>query len=537
MPLESTPLRVLLLTLPLLTSACSETDAPTPEPEEEAWDGTYTPLVDPTDWVDRGPFAPCTLTVPVGTTVADCAAPSLFDLTACDGAALSKVEGHGIYQAFLRPTAGDYVDFAGIRVPEDGTAGTLNFRPLTHQRLSEGFVLSSRYTLGGGTRQVTLVGCAAPSEDRVTGCYARCANDKVTVAGTFDAARMTWGRDEQESSGGFTPLSETFVSLGLPADLYVARGHAYVVSLELGARSPGGLTVFDVSDPRHPILRKQVTIPGDGYWNAAWAHEDALYVASGAAGVLVFDISNPADPTYVRNVPGGAPLNVHTLFVDGDRLYAVSPEPVGDTLIFDVSKPLEPRLLNRFVVSDDVSSYPSPHDSFVYQGRLYLSQFTTGYVVLDVKDPMNVQELGRYTFGSGSNGPMSHASAVGTFAGKTIAFEGGEGPGTHLRVLDVTDPTNIPLIGRYQLREHASIHNMVLVGNRLYLAYYQEGVRVLDVSVPPQPREIAYFNTFRESDPYRSDFVTDGAIGIRVPGDGHVYVVDTSRGLLIFEEP
>lgn len=29
----------------------------------------------------------------------------------------------------------------------------------------------------------------------------------------------------------------------------------------------------------------------------------------------------------------------------------------------------------------------------------------------------------------------------------------------------------------------------------------------------------------------------EGAIGIRVPGDGHVYVVDTARGLLIFNEP
>jgi hypothetical protein len=29
----------------------------------------------------------------------------------------------------------------------------------------------------------------------------------------------------------------------------------------------------------------------------------------------------------------------------------------------------------------------------------------------------------------------------------------------------------------------------------------------------------------------------EGAIGMRVPGDGHVYVVDTSRGLLIFNQP
>jgi hypothetical protein len=46
---------------------------------------------------------------------------------------------------------------------------------------------------------------------------------------------------------------------------------------------------------------------------------------------------------------------------------------------------------------------------------------------------------------------------------------------------------------------------------------------------------VAYFNTYRESDPGRSDFL-DGAIGIRVPGDGYVYVVDKPRGLLILRE-
>ncbi len=28
-----------------------------------------------------------------------------------------------------------------------------------------------------------------------------------------------------------------------------------------------------------------------------------------------------------------------------------------------------------------------------------------------------------------------------------------------------------------------------------------------------------------------------GAMGIRIPGDGYVYAVDTSRGLMIFKQP
>ena len=35
----------------------------------------------------------------------------------------------------------------------------------------------------------------------------------------------------------------------------------------------------------------------------------------------------------------------------------------------------------------------------------------------------------------------------------------------------------------------------------------------------------------------RTDGLFEGAIGIRVPGDGYVYAVDLARGLLILPEP
>jgi hypothetical protein len=78
---------------------------------------------------------------------------------------------------------------------------------------------------------------------------------------------------------------------------------------------------------------------------------------------------------------------------------------------------------------------------------------------------------------------------------------------------------------------------MILRGDRLYIAWYQEGVRVLDVSNPTKPREVAHFNAYRESDPGRTDGVFEGAYGIRVPGDDFVYVVESARGLLILDEP
>ncbi|RKG59211.1 hypothetical protein D7W79_42035, partial [Corallococcus exercitus] len=419
-------------------------------------------------------------------------------------------------------------------LPEDGGVGSLNFSPITRQQFDDqGMLLVSGYTTTrGATIKYVLAGCDAPEPHHITGCYATCTNGVLTEKGTFDADRLVQSRGEAESAGGFNLVSESVVDLGFPADVYVTKNHAYVVSIQLKSYMPaGGLTVFDVSDRSHPVLKKVISLPGDGYWNAAWAKDDVLYVATRASGVILFDISNPGDPTYIRSVPSGAPLDVHTLFVEGNRLYAMALRP-AQTLIFDITSPREPVLLNRFTFTSEefVTSYP--HDAFAYEGRLYINHTDIGFLVTDPTDPLQVKELGKYHY----NRQYSHASAVGTFAGRTIAFEGSEQEGAHLRVLDVTDPANIQLIGEHRLRPTTSIHNMILKGTKLYVAWYQEGVRVFDVANPTLPKEIAYFNAYRETDPKRLGFVYEGVMGMRVPGDGYVYAVDTSRGLLIFNE-
>jgi hypothetical protein len=312
-------------------------------------------------------------------------------------------------------------------------------------------------------------------------------------------------------------------------DIYVTKGHAYVVSVNMHART-GGLTVFNVADPAKPVLVNTKTLPGNSYWNGVWAKGDTLYVAS-TRGVLIFDITAPSEPVFEKSVPE-SPISVHTVFVEGNLLYAMSPSPNNETLLFDIASPSEPLLLTRFTApGGDTTGYP--HDAFAYQGRLYINHWDLGYVIADVNDPGRVRQLGKYQYSN----QTSHANAVGTINGRTIAFEGGENYDAHLRVLDVTDPTHIVKIGEFRLRPQSSIHNMVLVGTRLYIAWYQEGVRVLDVSNPAEPRQLAYYNTFRETDFERGYSFYDGALGIRVPGDGYVYGVDSSRGLMIFREP
>ncbi|ATB49482.1 hypothetical protein MYMAC_005127 [Corallococcus macrosporus DSM 14697] len=353
----------------------------------------------------------------------------------------------------------------------------------------------------GAVTVTALAGCQVPSPGIVTGCYARCTNGRLSRAGTFEAHRMLSQRGEGESSGGLRLISESPVALGDAVDVYVTKDHAYVVSInDIAGASNGGLTVFDVSDRAHPIFKASISLPGDSSWNGVWAKEDALYIAGNSAGVVVYDISNPSQPEYVRHLPAGQ-YGAHTVLVDGNRLYAMSPGEV--TYVHDVTSPLEPVLLQLITVPSEFS-LGGAHDAFAYEGRLYISNGFGGYSVMDVTDLDNVRHLGQYVHGFDA---FAHHSAVGTFAGRTIAFEGTEFNGSHLRVLDVTDPANIVKIGEFRLSLVTSIHNLILKGHLLYIAWYHEGVRVFE-----------------------------GTFGIRVPGDGYVYAADSVRGLLILNE-
>ncbi|RKH36012.1 hypothetical protein D7Y13_04480 [Corallococcus praedator] len=533
-------LQSLLVVLSLqLLAGCEDppprpsSDAGVPDAGPYVWDGTYTELEEHGDWIDKGPFAPCGFDAQDASTTA-CEELPRFDVSRCDPAALAALPQEGIYQANTRdakPLAdgGTLISIGsvGFQLRSDGGPNTMYDEPLL-QRDTQGGRFS---VVGKNTRTsltIAMVGCQTPAPDIITGCFASCRRGKLTQQGTFEAHRVARWAGEPESSGGLTLLSERHVALGQPVDVFVTKGHAYVVSLPHAGRD-GGLTVFDVSDPSNPLFKTSISLPEDNFWNGVWAHRDALYVASSIMGTLVYDISTPAEPTFVRNLPTGT-FGAHTVLVDGERLYAMVPNT--GTFVYDVSQPLNPVQRARITVPGDPDS-GGPHDTFAYGNRLYVSNAFGPYTVLDVTDLDDVRPLGQYPR---PDLAYSHHSAVGTFAGRTLAFEGGEFNSSHLRVLDVTDPARIVKLGEFRMRSITSIHNLILRGTRLYVAWYHEGLRVLDVSNPTKPTQVAHYNTFRESDPYRGDSLFEGVYGVRVPGDGHVYSVDSSRGLLIFNE-
>ena len=107
--------------------------------------------------------------------------------------------------------------------------------------------------------------------------------------------------------------------------------------------------------------------------------------------------------------------------------------------------------------------------------------------------------------------------------------------GAHLSILDgdETSPTYMKELAIYQTRPEVGIHYFEVHGDLVYVAYYHDGVRVVDLSDPTQPHEIAHYNDWQEDGAFGDAF--EGALAVRKVGD-LLYVADLERGLLVLRE-
>ena len=322
-----------------------------------------------------------------------------------------------------------------------------------------------------------------------------------------------------EWSGGSQPWSQT-----LSFNVQVMDSVAFV------ARA-GELRLVDVSDPARPRdLGHHVSAGGEFAFND-FNDVKAFHAAGGLHAVLagdltpVIDASDPENPVVAAEIGEYS----HSVFVrmEGDKPMAYLATYGGDVPIYDLSDPTAPQLVRRVVVGPDAQI----HDLYAERNRLFVNATTAGFVMMQRQTGGPWQRRGQL------DSSYSHANWVGEVAGRRISVHGDEGLGAHLRVVDV-DPTSddfMKEIGTYETRPEVSIHNMMLIGSRAYVAYYQDGVRVIDLADPTAPVLAAYHHTWDLET--GSSFGFSGAIGIHVdPASGLIYIADTDRGLLIFRE-
>lgn len=372
--------------------------------------------------------------------------------------------------------------------------------------------------------------------------YAACVTPDDTLAAIYINYDNERGERISQATGKrFAPKDELASGIALVGslgtnlvgdpieglNLVIDGTYAYVAGV-------GGMEIVDISNPAAP----QAVGHYDGGWNDIRVVNDGTNVVAFLSPFRsqdrteVVNVTNPAAPVMVSLLQEYS----HSLFVqerNGKKeLYlATYNESVPK---YDVTAPLTPVRQGMAIVPGEVSGV---HDLFVAGDRIYANNTELGLVAFDTSGGFGTSnvELGRFTKG------YSHASWAGTVGGRQIVLAGDEGMtrtprgGAHLSILegDPASPDFMKEIAFYQTRPEVGIHNFEVKGDRAYIAYYHDGVRIVDLSNPAQPREVAHYNNWIEDGAYGAAF--EGAVGIRKAGD-YVYVADLERGLLILKE-
>jgi choice-of-anchor B domain-containing protein len=301
-------------------------------------------------------------------------------------------------------------------------------------------------------------------------------------------------------------------------------------------RSASGVSIVDASDPAHPELLatwKHPTLPQ--VTNAARALGSMLYVSNevgGPYGLFALDISDPRAPALVSLLgPPAFPANVHNLWADDHQLYLAGYGMGGGNVIVDVSNPATPVRLTAIPTGF--------HDNTVIGHYLYVAAGYDGFTRYDITNPaLPVAEV---TYNSSDSDTSYYAHIAWpideryVFASEEVQIPpAGFGPGS-FRVLDFGKPKRPSTVFRWT-SEHAkddhriTAHNVYVHQGFAYLSYYQDGVRVLDVSDPREPVEVAWYDTYPE--PVQTLF--EGCWGVYpFAGPDRIYASDRTHGLFV----
>ena len=329
------------------------------------------------------------------------------------------------------------------------------------------------------------------------------------------------------------------------SDLWVwegVDGRDYAVT---GTWNANGEAYFwDVSDPALPTIIDTVTVDARTVNDVKVSEGGALCVISreGASsrrnGIVLLDCTNPYDvkviSEFTENLTGG----VHNLFIYQNHVFALSAGQRYD--IINIDDPARPHRVGSFEL--DTPGH-SVHDVWVVDGIAYSSNWSDGVVMVDVGhgiaggSPSNPVMIGSYAYPSGWNHAAFPYKSPDTgkfyiIAGDEAAIDGKMAGWIHF--IDFTDPQHPQEVARYEVPE-AGTHNLWVENDRLYIAYYQGGLRVVDISgdlmgdLYKQGREVA---RFLPEDPDGMVPNSPMAWGPQ-PYKGNVFFSDMNSGLWI----
>ncbi len=302
-----------------------------------------------------------------------------------------------------------------------------------------------------------------------------------------------------------------------------------------------GTAFVEVTDPLNPVVVKVIQGAFSAWRDMATYREFAYSVNETGDGIQVIDLRR-IDRGRVKlrsTVTERGLWTAHNITINEESGYAYlsgSNLAGGGLVAVDLSDPLQPRVERAtwplayihdiHAVTFDEGPRAGREIVFAFAGR-------SGLKILDVTDKSNIFEASEVRYPGlayGHSGWLNRRQKFLYVNDELDERESLEGIGSTTYIVDVRDLENPRFVRAYRNGSPAIDHNSMVRRKLLFQANYTSGLRIFKVKKARFPREVAYFDTYPDSD----DPIFSGAWGVYsgLPS-GVILVSDIQRGLFV----
>jgi choice-of-anchor B domain-containing protein len=300
--------------------------------------------------------------------------------------------------------------------------------------------------------------------------------------------------------------------------------------------STNGTFIVDVTNPAN--CTQVAFFPGrrdSCIWREYKTYKNYLYAVSDDGGqnsLQIIDLSTSPSPTLIFD-SDSIFRQSHTIFIDGDKLYGgrvTTRMGFGYSMaVYSLADPKKPQFLRG--LNEDYPSIGTVHDMFVRNDTIFAScGYSKSLNVFKLESSNTFTQIGSLTVYPEQG--YNHSSAW-TKNGKTLVMCDEVPAGLKVKILDVSDLSDIKVVSTFESSTAATPHNPFLFNdNRLIMAYYTDGVQIYDISDPSQPVRTGYFDTY--PDPLTENYAGCWGAYVHLPS-GNILASDMQRGLFVLD--
>jgi len=269
-----------------------------------------------------------------------------------------------------------------------------------------------------------------------------------------------------------------------------------------GSYGCNGAFIYDISNPDAPVLASVYNPGNNQQFLEAIVIGNRGYFGSGTGGggVHIVDLTSPYNPVQLGTVDsthGNGHNLIHEMMVidQGPSRFLIENYNSTGTLpirVIDVTNPAAPVFKWEFSAPDAGWI----HAFHIRGNRMYTSEYSGSKV--GIYDISNLATQAPTVLGAIVGNTTNHSSWTSE-DGKYL-YSARETQDGDIRVYDVQNPAAPFLIRSIKAGDlglnAVTPHNPVVMGNYLYVAWYQAGIQVFDLTDPTFPKRVGQYDTF-----------------------------------------